>query len=125
MKTPVHSDAIGQARQLLPTMPQDVFDWFCERIEMNGWPPDTPIWHNALLKHPFSFWQCLLWVRAELNLTQQRFSQSTLTIIDRLQATVFDNVQMKSAIIWVGMIQKNELQDFFTMPNNMDVSPSP
>ena len=62
------NDQFQQARQMFPNIPEEIFTlWFDDRIESNGWPPNTPVWNRALRDKDISFWAILKWAKKEIS----------------------------------------------------------
>ena len=55
----LHKDA----RQLLPNMPEEIFNlWFDEQIKNKGWPPEKNyLWKGLLRYKSLDYWTKLQW----------------------------------------------------------------
>ena len=86
-------DAHEQARALFPLMPEEVFRlWMDERIESNGWPPDTGTWEAALRFRSVGYWQKLHWQKKGVLLIPESLSGETRRIIRSLYQGVFSGI---------------------------------
>jgi hypothetical protein len=80
------------ARQLFPTMPEEIFDlWFDDRIEANEWPAIGPVWDAALRHKSIIYWQGLTWSKQTLALQFANLTAPTQKIISELTLSSFYN----------------------------------
>lgn len=81
-----------EARVRFPNMPEEVFEWFVERIRVLGWPPVSDRWHSALRHKSLNYWQKLKWRKCQLEINRDHLTQETIDIINRLFYAVFKGI---------------------------------
>jgi len=74
-----------EARQWFSNFPAELFSfWFDERIEVNGWPPTSYIWHQVLCYKSLEFWKDLEWKKQAFDLAHVQFGAETLRVVNGL-----------------------------------------
>jgi hypothetical protein len=72
-----------EARQWFSNFPAELFSlWFDERIEVNGWPPTSDIWHQVLCYKSIEFWRNLVWRKQSFDLARVQFGTETLRVVN-------------------------------------------
>lgn len=82
-------EELDKIRRLVPNMPDEVWQWFSDRIDANGWPPVGATWRGALRNRPFSCWQQLDWRLDTIQLDAALMHPKTLQIVNGLTSAHF------------------------------------
>jgi hypothetical protein len=93
-------EALADARATFPNFPEQIFTlWLDDRIRQNGWPPIGIEWAGFLDGKPITYWQSLLWHRAQVILRPEELSATAFSVVMQLVEAATGKSNMMSSYI--------------------------